>query len=177
MNVACLDLNLQPSKSGDYSQRGREGWIGNQTRKLAFLFVTNRRVAFCSMIGHCAARAPAGVNENGHGSLVEHSAQSPCQVFVRSRQRPLHHGLADGGGENAVLRQPIERRGSIQRRPQNRQVGKDSCVITNARRTQSSDQNLFFEPCASKLDSLPPRAHRAASARNCAVAADPYPMG
>jgi hypothetical protein len=53
LNAACPDLNLQPSKSGDYSQRGREGWIGNQTRRLAFLFVTSRRVAFCSMIGHC----------------------------------------------------------------------------------------------------------------------------
>ena len=53
-----------------------------------------------------------------------------------------------------MLRQPIERRGSIEQRPQNRQVGKHSCVITNARCTQSSDQDLFFKPCASKVEHL-----------------------
>ena len=59
------------------------------------------------------AARPVDLNENGHASLAEHSAQPPRQLFVRSRQRPFHHGLADGGRDNAVLRQPIERRGSM----------------------------------------------------------------
>lgn len=89
-----------------------------------------------------------------HSSSLEHRTQSLGQVVVSNGARPFHHGLADGGRENAVLHQTLMRWGAIEKRAQDGKISEDSGVIADPDGAQGSDEDLLFKPGASEVHDL-----------------------